>query len=78
MKKTSTRLLILVILFIFCSAKPEHVCDDCGFTGCIYEAIDKRYDESTDTLEESVYYLCGLRGITDYETIDLIKANYNL
>lgn len=56
--------------------KTNYVCPDCGEWGCIYEDIDTYYDGNNVDIDEAIQEVCNDRGITDTETIDLLKANY--
>lgn len=59
--------------------KTPYTCPDCGEYGCIYEEIDDCTEGETDQdIENAIQYVCKRRGITDPETIDLIRANYYL
>lgn len=72
-------LSIAIFSFTFQGCKNEAVCPECGEANCIYQQIDKTYDEGTDTsILNAIYKVCNERKITDPEMIDLIKANYNL
>jgi len=60
---------------------PKHnsnICPECQKENCIYQQIDKVYDQSDMDLGRAILLVCGERGIKDSVTIDLIKANYNL
>lgn len=70
---------LAVIVFSILSCKVKEVCPECGMENCIYQQIDKTYDEGTDTdIMDAIYKVCDKRGIKDSTTIDLIKANYYL
>ncbi len=78
MKKKTFPLLAIVIVVLLGWTMPQPVCPDCLQKHCVYEQINKVYDQSDMDLERAVLLVCGERGIKDFETIDLIKANYNL
>lgn len=55
----------------------HHECPQCGSTDCIYEEIDKYYDEHAGvSVEGAIQSVCSNRGISDSVSIDLLKANY--
>lgn len=57
----------------------EHICPDCGETGCIYKEINGRAGEGSDSdYLKAIYEVCKERNITDPKIIDIIKANYYL
>ncbi len=78
LKKSGLVLLAIGIVFLLGWTMPETICPDCNQHHCIYQAIDKLYDQSDMDLERAIYLVCGERGIKDSVTIDLIKANYGL
>ena len=78
MKTILLAFLFLALAQIGKTNLTPHYCPDCLMVGCIYEQIDQRYDQSKEDIIQSIYFVCKERGITDYKSISLIKANYNL